>query len=442
MSKGYAKGNNPRQRYIYGRENVNWQGPQAAQRLDSSQLDSPSSDIAGDVSLDAGHVAALMDVLESKDYDALRDDVAVISSGEESVEQYSMLVGAVEKLHPGSAKDKNTPPAYMSWEQLNTPAISYLDVEDKVNIAHAYLDNDNTATTVLSDVVLSFSQGDVVPYDPVFSQKFKDHPNFVDSMWDGGTHYWKKKSMEAGHDDLPWDVPDDVRSMVPMMRSHSNAGERAAALRAMGETCRGISKMDDPQDIQGRYDELREAFQWAWSLDYGKPFDAEQGLKSYPVSEACVNNRNTPPEVLSSIAAAHLDDPIAPVGHGEKLQKMIEEHPQVNDKIREQMKSYHDARVETQAVKDREYKEYNDKVQADFERAKVKADAAFKKDPKLQSRLDAVGEQWGDTGQERIMRFNPEDVKAVGEEYIMHRYVRLFGATYDEKTGIVKGYTD
>ena len=70
------------------------------------------------------------------------------------------------------------------------------------------------------------------------------------------------------------------------------------------------------------------------------------------------------------------------------------------------------------------------------------AQQAFDKDPGLAQRLSSVKEQHSRVPSQRVMKFEPEDVEAVGADYLMRRYVFLFGAEINETTGVVTGYID
>lgn len=68
------------------------------------------------------------------------------------------------------------------------------------------------------------------------------------------------------------------------------------------------------------------------------------------------------------------------------------------------------------------------------------AQQAFNKDPELAQRLSSVKEQHTYLPSQRVKKFNPEDIQAVGADYLMRRYVSLFGAQLDESSGVVTGY--
>lgn len=70
-----------------------------------------------------------------------------------------------------------------------------------------------------------------------------------------------------------------------------------------------------------------------------------------------------------------------------------------------------------------------------------RATVACMKDPELADRLRSVKEEKG-TGSQRVMRFDPEDVAAVGADFVERNYVALFGVNYDETTGTFTGYAD
>ena len=70
----------------------------------------------------------------------------------------------------------------------------------------------------------------------------------------------------------------------------------------------------------------------------------------------------------------------------------------------------------------------------------AKAYAALANDPELKNRLRSVKEQHYGLGM-RLMQFDPEDVEAVGLEYLHRYHIHLFGVEY-HGNGKVLGYID
>lgn len=71
----------------------------------------------------------------------------------------------------------------------------------------------------------------------------------------------------------------------------------------------------------------------------------------------------------------------------------------------------------------------------------ARANAAYAKDDDLLNRMRSVKEERG-LGLQRVMRFNKEDVEALGADYVRRNFVHLFGVEYNEKTGTFTGYID
>lgn len=70
----------------------------------------------------------------------------------------------------------------------------------------------------------------------------------------------------------------------------------------------------------------------------------------------------------------------------------------------------------------------------------AKAHVALANDPELKKRLRSVKEQHYGRGM-RLMQFDPEDVEAVGLEYLYRYHIHLFGVEY-HGNGKVVGYID
>lgn len=78
MGKKFAHGSNSKQRYIYGRENINWAGPQRAAEEDAAMQREDFMDIARDFTETTNAAAVAYEEGDMKSYEELREEAARI----------------------------------------------------------------------------------------------------------------------------------------------------------------------------------------------------------------------------------------------------------------------------------------------------------------------------------------------------------------------------
>lgn len=142
---------------------------------------------------------------------------------------------------------------------------------------------------------------------------------------------------------------------------------------------------------------------------------------------AFAENENTPYSIAKEVLAGK------PTKYGDTWMDI---EPDIKDKflklpcVDENLKHEHHAK--TARYSQQEFNDVYDKL--------AKAHVALANDPELKDRLRSVKEQHYARGM-RLMQFDPEDVEAVGLEYLHRYHIHLFGAQY-RGNGEVVGYID
>lgn len=258
----------------------------------------------------------------------------------------------------------------------------------------------------------------------------KNQPGYVQAKDKNGKTYWKKTDTTKPQTCV--EPGAAAESDFAGMQQRDPEGDKKAFDYLLREKdfdniASTISEQDTPEDVQYTYDNLKFAAsrRGVGYIDAGEK-----------IIEAFVDNDETPDKVLSDLVKVGNTFHDTFNGIHKDLMESIASHPNAS----EETQNYIDERMQRFADDIDYNSEAIDKMRGTIR----KAEAAFKSDPELEGRLRNVYvmRPKGGRSNERVMHFDPKDVEAVGEEYIMKNYVRLFGATYNPESGRVHGYTN
>ena len=179
----------------------------------------------------------------------------------------------------------------------------------------------------------------------------------------------------------------------------------------------GIDDLETSEDVSYHYDTMKGI------VSYISTDDGEKIILAY------ADNDNTPSEVLDDLGKIGNKYHDTYYGISSKAALALRENPNASQKLKDNIDNNLGKYLKADEKLEQQRQE-NEHARKEFE-----------KDPELKSRIENVREEHV-SRTTRKMVFDPKDVEKVGVDYVAKKYVHLFGATYDEKTGTFRGYID
>jgi len=180
-----------------------------------------------------------------------------------------------------------------------------------------------------------------------------------------------------------------------------------------------IDELETPEDISYHYETLKDATTYRMSNHKGKPLNL-----------AYAQNENTPAEVLDDLAGRR--SPFSDMYYGIDSEEAsaIKNNPNTS----QETKDYIDNNADDYEYADRQF--------AVLRKEDETAEKAFKENPGLKERIESVEAQHIPGYKRPLyeMKYDPQDVKKVGENYIKRHHAHFAEGKYNKFTGAFRGY--